>query len=77
MNRLIKRVKDDDGEITHDNQWHLVDPCNPQGAVVLCTQEFFGYEESNLEYELKIRKKGGITCKKCVEIVKGYKSVKL
>lgn len=77
MNTLVKITKDDDGTITENESWHLVDPCNEQGRAALCTQEFFGFGESQCEFKTKTSLKGGITCPKCLEIIRTYKRVRL
>jgi len=77
MNALVKIIRDDDGILIDDPQWHLVDPCYPgvYGAA-LCTGEVFGPGESAVEFELKVVKRG-IPCALCQEVVRAYKDVKL
>jgi hypothetical protein len=77
MNTIVKIIRDDEGALTKDEHWHLVDPANPQGNAALCTQEFFGPGESDVEYELKVKVRGGINCAKCIRIIKIYKAVRL
>ncbi len=77
MNILVKFSMDDDGCIVDNAGWHLVDPANLQGNAALCTGEFFGGGESSVVFEVKSAQKGGITCLKCLEILKIYKAVKL
>lgn len=77
MNVLVKITQDEDQLATGNESWHLVDPCNFQGSAALCTSEFFGGGESIAEFEMKEVSRGGITCPKCLEIMKTYKSVKL
>ena len=78
MNQLVRVITNDDGdEPIHPNDWHFVDIANFQGDAVLCTGEYFGIGESNVVYETKELLRGGITCKKCLEAIKLYKSVKL
>lgn len=78
MNHLVRILSDDDGEDKDDaNVWHLVDPCNEQGPAALCTQEFFGDGESACTFEEKNVARGGVTCSKCLKIVRTYKAVKL
>ena len=73
---IVKITIDDDGEV-RDEKWCLVDPGNFQGPATLCTVEFFGYGESNCIYKLKEVKRGGITCEKCIEILKSYKRIRM
>lgn len=77
MNALVKIIRDDDGQVTKNDDWHLVDPGNPQGPATTCTSEFFGPGESAVEYEVKNVKRGGITCPDCIRRVKAYKAVRL
>lgn len=78
MNNLVRLITTDDGDTNIDPDiWHLVDPANPQGTASLCTQEFFGGGESACEFEMKTAKRGGVTCQRCIDIVKIYKAVKL
>jgi predicted ThiF/HesA family dinucleotide-utilizing enzyme len=73
-NSVVKITVDDDGETKGRAEWCLIDPCNLQGSATLCTNEFFGIGESACIYEVK---KGKITCKRCIEIIKEYKKIKL
>lgn len=77
MHRLVKIIKNDDGDPTGDDNWHLVDPGNEQGDASLCTQEFFGLGESNAEFETKEVERGGITCPRCLRKVRDYKAIRL
>jgi len=77
MNVLVKIIRDEDRNLTLNDSWHLVDPCNFQGSAALCTGEFFGGGESIAEFEMKEVSRGGITCPKCIQILKIYKAVKL
>lgn len=77
MNVLVKIIADDDGEWTKNEDWHLVDPCNFQGNAVLCTGELFGGGESRCIVETREANRGGITCAKCLDILKKYKAVRL
>lgn len=42
-----------------------------------CGGEAYGYGESGCKYKDKIVQKGGITCPKCLEMIKIIKSIKL
>lgn len=77
LNSLVKIIRDDDGDLTGNDSWHLVDPTNDQGRAALCTQEFFGLGESAVEYETRTAKRGGVTCQKCLEKIRRMKAVKL
>ena len=78
MNFLVRIIHDDDGNLKPDHQdWHLVDPGNPQGNATLCTSEFFGSGESACTFKIKQAKRGGITCRVCLQKLKIYKAVKL
>lgn len=77
MNALVRITRDDDGHETDNESWHLVDPGNFQGPAALCTGEFFGDGESACKYETKVTKRGGITCRDCLRIVRIYKKVRL
>lgn len=78
-NHLVKIINRDDGSESGDDSWHLVDPSYPTGgAATLCTQEFFGIGESGgVIFEEKQICRGGITCDRCLDIVKMIKRVKL
>lgn len=76
-NELVKIIRDDDGTLTENDSWHLVDPTNRQGQAALCTQEFFGFGESLIEFETKQAKRGGITCERCLEKIRVLKAIRL
>lgn len=73
---LVKILSDDDFEKIENPKWHLIVTISGSNAT-LCTGEFFGEGESNVIYENKIVKRGGITCRKCLEQLKELKSIKL
>ncbi len=77
MNQLVKLLSTDDGDENIDPKWCLIDPGNFMGQATLCTGEFFGQGESACRYELKEAERGGITCGKCLELLKIYKAVRL
>jgi hypothetical protein len=78
MNQLVRFLTDEDGfPEDRPELWHLVDPCNYQGHASLCHGQYFGYGESGIEFRTKVVVKGGITCPKCLAMVKGYKAVRL
>ncbi len=71
---VVKITRDDDGDLTGNDSWHLVDPGNQQGRVALCTQEFFGIGEGVAEFETG---DGAVTCRDCIRKIKIYKAVKI
>ena len=75
--KLVKILSSDDGEPRdkHLQYWHWI--LTDTGNHTLCEGEFFGYGESACEYEIKTVKRGGITCPKCLEIIKEIKAIKL
>jgi len=78
MNDLVKILSSDDGyKIELKNQvWHyVVTSCG--GSATLCEGEYFGMGESGCEYEGKRVKRGGITCPKCISIIKDFKAIKI
>lgn len=77
-NHLVMLLTGDDpDEVKESPVWCLVDTGNFQGAATLCTNEFFGIGESGCIFKRKTTKRGGITCPKCLEKLKVYKSIKL
>lgn len=76
-NNLVKIIRDDDGNLTDNDTWHLVDPAEPCGPCALCTGEFFGPGESDVEYSIKTVERGGVTCTRCMKMLRIYKAVKL
>lgn len=78
MNILIRIRTDEDGdEIPRSEQkWCLADPSPFSDTQrVLCDQQVL--EDTISEWDIKYVKKGGITCEKCIETIKKFKSVKL
>ena len=73
---LVQIIIDDDLQETNNLDWHLVDPGNPCGTAALCTGEFFGDGESAVSYKTKTVKRGGITCKKCMDVLLSYKAIR-
>jgi hypothetical protein len=74
--QLVKILYNDDGEKQNSPKWHLVTRYSDSPRAV-CTGEVFGMGESRAVYKDKYSEKGGITCPKCLEIIKWYKSIKL
>ena len=76
INPLVKFFVDGDGEVIDKPVWHLVD-CFLSDPAALCTGEYFGYGQSDTVYEEKTVKRGGITCRLCLEKIKAIKGVRL
>ena len=76
MHTLVKRITDDEGEACEDDRWHLIGLGDLDTIRVLCTGEAYD-GASNLVLETKQNRRGGITCSKCLEIVKEFKAIKL
>ena len=76
MHSLIKIIRNDDGDIIDNPKWCLT-MATGEAPRTLCTGEAFGYGESRAEFEHKIVKRGGITCRQCMNELLSYKSVKL
>lgn len=75
-NQLVRIIEDEDGEATNNDSWHLA--VQPDSSPrTLCTGEAFGGSEGAAVYETKSVKRGGITCPKCLEIIKQFKAIKL
>lgn len=77
MNNLVKIIRFDDGSVSNDNRWHLIDPGDIFTGVTLCKGDVLGDAESNIEFEEKAVMRGGITCKECIKKLKKYKSIAL
>lgn len=64
-------------EVDYENTvWHAVS-ANHGDMQILCSGLFFGSGASGISYQLKERKRGGITCYECLRLIKAYKAVKL
>ncbi|UKA05014.1 hypothetical protein [Photobacterium damselae] len=78
-NHLVKIIKTDDNEVIpkSEQKWCLIDP-RPSTDTLrsLCTQDALD-SDSNAVWESKSTTRGGITCSKCLDIIKAYKAVKL
>lgn len=76
MNYLVKILTSNDGEIRDNPKWHLsTDMCGDK--CTLCESEYYGFGASGCKFETKQVEKGGITCDKCIDIIKNIKQVKL
>ena len=81
MNNLVLQLVDDDGDPVElqDQRWHVLHESTGEAAM-LCTGEFVDDASSSgngSRYALRSVIRGGITCKKCLEIVRTIKSIKL
>lgn len=76
--KIVKLFTDDYGEEYEEEEqvWHLSTIATGD-PVVLCSGEFYGLGQSGCKFEEKIVSYGGITCNKCIEIIKLHKSLKL
>jgi hypothetical protein len=73
---VVKICVDDDGTTIDNPVWHLYET-DGGGHHALCTVEFLGGGESRCVYETKEVKRGGITCERCLEILRRHKSIRL
>jgi hypothetical protein len=72
---VVKILTDEDGE-PMPPEWHF--PLNIGDADrVLCSGQVFGDGEGSATFKIKVVKRGGITCEKCLSILKALKQVKL
>lgn len=73
--QLVKIITDEDGN-PRALDWHLVIDSggSPQA---LCSGEVFGEGEGAATYEIKHRKRGGITCEECLKRIAEIKAVRL
>lgn len=73
---IVKIIRDNDGEKAVNAKWHYSD--NRAGCeMALCTGEVYGGADSCAEFKTKDVERGGITCLKCLEIIKEFKAIKL
>ena len=76
---LVKILTDDDGNKKDNPKWCLSHNFGDARRTV-CTGECFGYGEGIAIFEtkeLKRRGKHGITCSRCIEIIKFCQSINL
>jgi len=81
MNNLVLQLVNDDGDPVErqDQRWHVLTESSGEAAM-LCTGEFVDDASSSGNgscYELKSVSRGGITCEKCLEIVRVIKQIRL
>lgn len=71
---LVKFITDEDGE-QMEPLWHF--PINIDGSDrAICNGHVFGDGEGAAQFVIKIIQRGGITCPRCLEIIKSLKRVK-
>jgi len=78
---VVRQIVDDDGHpvLKVDQRWHYTSDYSGDHAL-LCTGEFLsdGAASGNGElYEFKTVKRGGITCERCIQIIRAHKAVRL
>ena len=81
MNNVAIQLVNDDGDPVElqEQRWHVVHNLTGESSL-LCTGEFIDDASSSgngSRYETKSVSRGGITCEKCLEIVKAIKSIRL
>lgn len=74
MNYLVKMITDEDGE-EQEPLWHFV--TSEDSERCFCDGQCFGHGEGAATFETKTVKRGGITCPRCLELIKLIKSIKL
>ena len=69
---------DDDGEVIEleDQKWCLSSPAGNDSSRVLCTHAVLD-SDTNATWKDKTVARGGITCEKCLSIVRAFKAIKL
>lgn len=72
---LVKILTYEGGEIVNKPLWHWIQCIDARRS--LCEGQAFGMGESDVEYETKTVPRGGITCPKCLEMIKEFKAIKL
>lgn len=77
MSHELVMLLTDEDEIAYDEPvWCLVSGHGSDPAR-MCTNEYFGYGQGAATYETKTVKRGGITCERCLVIVREHKAIKL
>ena len=72
--KLVKIITDEDGYRTGDDNWHLSEG-SAGSPKALCTGQVYGCDEGPVQYSTKVG--GNITCPKCKDIIKFFKSIQL
>lgn len=75
-NQVVQIIADGSGEETNDTSWHYVVQ-HGDSPRTLCSGEVFGDAEGSAIYRSKSVVRGGITCPKCLLIIKQFKAKKL
>jgi len=73
---VVKILTSDDGDKRENRVWCYVVNTDATNRT-FCGGEAFGYGESSCEYKDKVVEKGGITCPKCLAMIREIKAVKL
>lgn len=73
----MKIIRFNDGQLSDDSRWHLVDPTDIFTGTTICKGDVLGDAESRIEIKSKMVKRGGITCEECIKKIKTYKSIAL
>ncbi|MBL4759385.1 MAG: hypothetical protein JKY80_00815 [Mariprofundaceae bacterium] len=73
--RLVKITVDEDG-YDEDSGWHYIGEAGGSECC-LCDGQVFGLGEGDAEFKIKEVKRGGITCDKCLRIIREHKAVRL
>ncbi len=76
MNYVVKILRNEDGEKVEKPVWCYVQNWGDSSRT-LCGGEVFGMGEGSAEFDTKEVKRGGITCKQCLDIIHEMKSIKL
>jgi hypothetical protein len=76
MHELVKIIADNDGDETGDESWHFFQNFDSSPRTV-CGGEVFGDGEGEAVFKTKTVARGGITCRKCLKIIKEFKAIKL
>jgi hypothetical protein len=72
---LVKILTNEDGD-QELGYWHYPVSFDWSNRC-LCSGQVFGEGEGSATFETKIVQRGGITCPKCLSIIKSFKKVKL
>lgn len=74
--KVVKFYTNDDGDKILNGPWHLL---KKQGDAMrtVCSGEVVGFGETSALTKEKKFKKGSITCKFCIDVIKWYKSIDL
>lgn len=73
---VVKIIRDEDGEKIDDPKWHYVHTTG-HTSTTLCGGQVFGDGEGTAVYKTKTLRKGSITCRECINIIKEIKTIPL